>query len=109
MKQHELWWADFPEPVGRRPVLLLSRDQAYRVLTRVAVAEITTTIRHIVVEVPLGRAEGLTRPSVANLDNVHSVKVDRLTERIGRLAPARRAEVERALGYAWSIDRLKDH
>jgi hypothetical protein len=23
MKQFEVWWADLPEPAGRRPVLLL--------------------------------------------------------------------------------------
>ena len=26
MKQYEIWWAELPEPVGRRPVLLLTRD-----------------------------------------------------------------------------------
>ena len=29
MKRGEIWWADLPPPVGRRPVLLLSRDRAY--------------------------------------------------------------------------------
>jgi mRNA interferase MazF len=108
LRRHEIWWAELPEPIGRRPVLLLSRDQAYRILTRVTVAEVTTTIRRIPVEVPLGAAEGLARASVANLDNVHAVAVARLRERIGRLASARADEVERALGYALDIPRLKD-
>ena len=108
MKRHEVWWAELPAPIGRRPVLLLSRDQAYRILTRVTVAEVTTTIRRIPVEVPLGPAEGLPRACVANLDNVHAVAVARLSERIGRLAPSRAHEVERALGWAFDIARLKD-
>ncbi len=29
MKQFEIWWADLPEPVGKRPVLLLSRNDAF--------------------------------------------------------------------------------
>jgi mRNA interferase MazF len=108
VKQHELWWADLPQPIGRRPVLLLSRDSAYRVLTRVTVAEITTTIRNIPVEVELGEDEGLPRDSVANLDSVHAVALKRLTSRIGALDSSRAAEVERALGFALDIDRLKD-
>lgn len=108
MKKHEIWWAELPLPMGRRPVLLLSRDQAYRILSRVTVAEISTTIRRIPVEVPLGRAEGLPKACVANLDNVHAVAVSRLTSRVGALAPNRSPEVERALGYALDIDVLKD-
>ncbi len=108
MRRHEIWWAELPEPIGRRPVLLLSRDQAYRILSRVTVAEVTTTIRRIPVEVTLGTAEGLPRASVASLDNIHAVAVARLREQIGRLAPSRADEVDRALGYALDIARLKD-
>ena len=68
----------------------------------------TTTIRQIPVEVPLGRAEGLPRPSVASLDNVHAVAIKRLREKIGQLDADRAAEVERAMGYALDIPRLKD-
>ena len=109
MRQHELWWADLPEPIGRRPVLLLSRDQAYRILNRVTVAEVSTTIRNIPVEVDLGPDEGLPRACVANLDNMHAVAIKRLTSKIGRLAADRRADVERALGYALDIAQLKGH
>lgn len=108
MKQHELWWAELPAPIGRRPVLLLSRDSAYRVLARVTVAEISTTVRNIPVEVELGPDEGLSRASVANLDNTHAVAIKRLTRKIGSLAAERAWDVERAIGYALDIDRLKD-
>ncbi len=109
VKQYETWWADLPEPIGRRPVLLLSRDQAFRILNRVTVAEITRTIRSIPVEVFLGRAEGLPGRCAANLDNIHAVSISRLTKRLGSLARERHEEVERALGYALNIDRLKGH
>lgn len=108
MKQYELWWADLPEPIGRRPVLLLSRDQVYRILKRATVAEISTTIRNIPVEVELGPDEGLTRASVANVDNIHAVAISRLSSKIGQLDAERAWEVERALGFAFDIDRLKD-
>ena len=31
MRRGEVWWADLPAPAGRRPVVLLSRNEAYAV------------------------------------------------------------------------------
>ncbi len=107
MRQYEIWQAQLPEPIGARPVLLLSRDAAYEYLSRVLVIEITTTVRDIPVEVPLGRAEGLSRRSVANCDNLHAVPKARLTERLGALGAARIPEVKRALGFALGWSELK--
>ncbi|MCC7110603.1 MAG: type II toxin-antitoxin system PemK/MazF family toxin [Deltaproteobacteria bacterium] len=104
MKQYEVWWAELPEPVGRRPVLLLSRTPAVAYLAKLIVAEVTTTRREIPQEILLGVREGLARPCVANLDNLHVVPKATLAERAGRLAPSREVEVKRALGaaLAWS-------
>lgn len=107
MKQYEIWQAHLPEPIGSRPVLLLSRDAAYDYLSRVLVVEITTTVREIPVEIPLGRAEGLARRSVANCDNLHAVPKARLGERLGVLAAKRIPEVKRALGFALGWAELK--
>jgi len=107
VRQYEIWWASLPPPVGRRPVLLLSRDSAYAVLTKVIVAEVTSTLRDIPVEVRLGQREGLARRSVANLDNLHVVARADLVSRIGALPRSRQVEVERALGYALDWPELK--
>jgi mRNA interferase MazF len=107
MRQYEIRWADLPAPIGLRPVLLLTRTPAYEYLNKVIVAEVTTIIRGIPQEVRLGRREGLRQPSVANLDNVHVVLKRALGDRAGALAPARHAEVKRALGYALDWPELK--
>ena len=72
------------------------------------VAEITTNIRAIPVEVRLGRREGLPSSCVANLDNVRTVARQGLDSRAGALAPSRHREVKRALGYALGWDELID-
>jgi len=108
VRQFEIWWADLPAPAGRRPVLLLSRNDAYQYLSKFIVAEITTTIRAIPVEVQLGRREGLPEPCVANLDNIRTVARLRLDSRAGALARSRHWEVKRALGYALAWDELID-
>jgi len=47
MRRGEIWWAELSLPIGRRPVLLLSRDEAYAVRNAVTVAKVTSTIRGI--------------------------------------------------------------
>jgi mRNA interferase MazF len=108
LKQYEIWWATFPDPIGRRPVLLLSRDSAYGYLQKYLAVEITSTIRNISVELPLGRAEGLTRKCVANFDNIRTVSRSALDKRIGQLSSRRRAEAKAALGHALAWDELID-
>ena len=100
MTQYEIWWVSQPEPVGRRPVLLMSRDSAYEVLNKFMVAEITTRIRGIPQEVRLGTREGLPSPSVANMDNVRTVHRSAFLERAGGLSRRRVPEVKAALGHA---------
>jgi mRNA interferase MazF len=107
MRQYEIVWANLPAPIGRRPVLLLTRTAAYPYLNKVIVAEVTSTVRGIPQEVSLGRREGLARPSVVNLDNVHVVPQALLGDRIGALAAGRQHEVKRALGYALDWAELK--
>lgn len=100
MTQYEIWWAILPPPAGRRPVLLLSRPAAYEYLNKFIAAEVTTTVRGIIQEVPLGRAEGLDRACVATMDNIRTVARSQLSEKIGQVAAARVPEVKRALGAA---------
>lgn len=107
MKQYEIRWANLPAPAGRRPVLLLTRTSAYPYLNKVIVAEVTSTIRDIPQEVSLGQNEGLARPSVVNLDNVHVVAKAVLADLIGTLSRSRQPEVKRALGYALDWAELK--
>jgi mRNA interferase MazF len=108
VKQFEIWWANLPAPAGRRPVLLLSRNDAYQYLNKFVVAEITTTIRAIPVEVRLGSREGLPSPCAANLDNLRTAAKHWLDSRAGSLSRSRHREVKRALGYALGWDELID-
>ena len=108
MKPFEIWWADLPKPAGRRPVLLLSRNDAYSYLNKFVVAEVTTTVRGIPVEIPLGRREGMRKPCVANCDNLRTVPRQALAERIASLGANRIPEVKRAVGYALGWEELID-
>lgn len=100
MRRGEVWWADLPAPAGRRPVLLLSRDDAYPVRDLVTVAPVTTRIRNLPVEVPLGPPDGLPRPCVVNLDTITTIPKRSLAARLVRLRPEKLAAVDAAIRFA---------
>ena len=107
VKQFDIMWADLPNPIGRRPVVLLTRSAAYAYLNKVVVAEVTSTIRHIPQEVTLGKPEGLRHPSVVNFDNIHVIPKTSLSEYVGAIPARRYSECKRALGYALDWPELK--
>lgn len=100
MKRGEVWWADLPPPAGRRPVILLSREEAYAVRNQVTVAPVTTRIRRIPVEVELGPEDGLPKRCVANLDSVVTVPKSQLQQLVALLRPEKIRKVEEALRFA---------
>lgn len=100
----EVWWCELPD-VGRRPVVVLSRDAAIPRLRRALVAPCTTTIRHLPSEVILASGDDpVPRDSAVNLDSVESVSIGTLTARLGRLADDRMREICRALAVATDCD-----
>jgi mRNA interferase MazF len=92
----DVWWADVDDD-KIRPVVVLTRRRIASRLTRVVVAPVTSTVRDMATEVHLGAAEGVRDGSVANLDNVHLIDVDRLLRRAGRIGPERWPEFCRAV------------
>jgi len=104
VKRGEIWWANLPDPWGRRPVLLLARDEAYDLLTWVAVAPLTTTVRNIPTTVALTPdVDGVPQACVASLDNIQAIRTGWLAARIAALNPDRMREVERAIHFALDL------
>jgi len=104
MKRGEVWWAVLPKPIGYRPVVLLSRDEAYKVRSAVTVAEITTNIRDIPVEVQLGREDGLPKKCVANADTIITIRKTLLQERICQLSQEKVVAIDKAIKFALALD-----
>jgi mRNA interferase MazF len=96
----DVWWCEIPD-VGRRPVVVLSRDAAIPRLRRALIGPCTTTIRGIASEVPLEPTEDpIPCSSVVNLDSAESVSIGTLVERLGRLSDDRMRQVCEALVIA---------
>lgn len=100
----ELWWCELPE-IGRRPVVVLSRDAAIPRLRRTLVGPCTTTIRGLPSEVLLEPGDDpVPRTSVVNLDSVESVSLATLVERLGRLSDERMLQICKALEIVVACD-----
>lgn len=103
MRKGEVWWANLPAPVGNRPVVLLSRDAAYAVRNAVTVAEITTTIRKIPVEVPLGKDDGLPKKCVVNVDTIITIPKSLLESRITLLSQDKINRINECVKFALEL------
>ena len=103
MKKGEVWYGNFPAPTGKRPIVILSRDEACTVRNSVTVAEITTRIWNIAVEVPLGPEDGLPKQCVANLDTITTVNKRFLTDRISLLSSKKMEEIHKAIKFALDL------
>lgn len=103
MRRGEVWWAELPPPIGRRPVVLLSRDVAYRVRTSITVGIVTRIARNIPVEVPLGPEDGMPQQCVVNLDDILTIPKARLAERITTLSSQKMTAVARAIIFALDL------
>jgi mRNA interferase MazF len=75
-----------------RPALILTREIVRPHLSRVTVAPITSRVRGLTVEVPVGQSNGLDQDSVINCDNIVTVP----TSAVGR-----------QIGFVWSEQELK--
>lgn len=103
MKKGEIWWAGLPHPVGKRPVILLSRNEAYAVRLAVTVAPLTTTIRGIPVEVLLTKKDGVPRKCVINCDDILTIRKELLGEKITELSEEKMAAVHQAIRFAMAL------
>lgn len=104
MRRGEIWWADLPDPWGRRPVVLLARDEAYALLTWIMVAPVTTKVRDLPTAVLLSPdADSVPQLSAIMLDNIQSIRREWLDEPIGRLRVSKVAEVDRAIHFALAL------
>jgi mRNA interferase MazF len=86
VRRGEIWLYEFKRPDKRRPVLVVSRDEAIAVLPRVMVAPITSTIRDLPSELRLDSRHGLKGPGAVTCDAIQTVEKAQLRQYVGALS-----------------------
>ena len=96
-RRGDVWLAHLDKT---RPVIVLTRNPMGRYLDAVLVAPVTSTVRDVSTEVPVGPADGVRVESVANLDSTQLIARTRLLRRVGLARPETMAALCRALAIA---------
>ncbi|MGH3744086.1 MAG: type II toxin-antitoxin system PemK/MazF family toxin [Mycobacteriales bacterium] len=86
-----------------RPVLVLTRGLVRPHLTRVTVAPITSRVRGLTTELPVGAANGLDHDSVVSLDNIATIAVADLGREVGHLLPDQELALADAVRAAFDL------
>jgi mRNA interferase MazF len=87
-----------------RPVVVLTRAAARAAMTKVTIAPITSTVKGLSSEVPVGPDNGLEQPSVISLDNVVTIPADLLGRSVGFLTSEQEALLAKAVVLAYDLD-----
>ena len=103
LNRGEIWQYTFKAPDKRRPVVIISRQEAIPLLRTVMVLPLPRPPR-FPAEVAVGVDEGLKRAAAANLDHVQTVDKARLSRFSGRLPASKMHQMCRALARATGCD-----
>lgn len=86
-----------------RPVLVLTRESARSAMTSVTIAPITSTIKGLRTEVPVGRRNGLDGDSVVSCDNIRTIRAERLGRPLGFLRDEQEPALADAIASAFDL------
>jgi mRNA interferase MazF len=103
MRRGDVRWYVFKPPDKRRPVLVLTRNSIIEYLNEITVAPITTTIRDIASEVPLGKEDGMPDECAVNLDHIQTVRKEQIGTLLTVLSDEKLAKVTGAIRFALDL------
>ncbi len=87
-----------------RPVLVLTRETVRPHMNTVTVAPITTTVRGLSTEVPVGQANGLNERGVVACDHITTIPAETVGSQVGRLLDEQEATLTAAIHAAFDLD-----
>ena len=106
IRRGDIFMADLPKGIGceqggRRPVVVIQNDVGNFRSPLVIVASVTgARKRPIPTHVPLGKAQGLSRPSLLLLESIYTIDKTRLMQYVGHLQPEKIMQMDRAAGIS---------
>jgi mRNA-degrading endonuclease toxin of MazEF toxin-antitoxin module len=85
LNRGDVWLIDLGGRIGRRPVVVITRQNVLQYVNKVTVVEITTRGKGYPTEVSIDQMANLSKPSFVQADNLHIVPKERLDKYVGTL------------------------
>ena len=104
MNRGDVWLIDLGRRIGRRPVVVLTRQNVLQYVNKVTVAEITTKGKGYPTEIDIDQQANLPKSSFIQADNVHTVPKQRLDKYVGTLDPETMREVSKKVILALELE-----
>lgn len=104
MNRGDIWFVDLGGRIGRRPVVILTRDNVIAFLNKVTVAEITTRGKGYPTEIPIQMAGNLPQNSFVMADNLHTIPKSLLQKHTGTLNGETMSRISRAVVLALGLE-----
>jgi mRNA interferase MazF len=104
MNRGDIWSIDLGGRIGRRPVVVLTRQNVLPYVDKVTVAEITTKGKGYPTEIDIDQKANLPKASLVQADNVHTVPKQRLDKYVGTLDRETMREVSRKVILALELE-----
>lgn len=87
-----------------RPVVVLTREPARPAMTKVTAAPITSTVKGLSSEVPVGVDNGLDHAGAISVDNVVTIPVHLLGRTLGFLSAEQERQLAAAIVLAYDLE-----
>lgn len=94
----------FAQPDKLRPVVVLTRNSVLQYLSKVSVAQVTSTIRGVPAEVVLDEDDGMKAPCAVNLHNIATVPQNELGRLVAQISSPRMDQICKALRFSLGCD-----
>jgi mRNA interferase MazF len=104
MNRGDIWVIDLGGKAGRRPAVILTRQNVLEYLSKVSVAEVTTKGKGYPTEVFIGQKANLSKPSFIQTDTIQTVGKQRLVKYLGTLDPDTMREVSKKVVMALELE-----
>jgi len=104
MNRGDVWRLDLGGRIGRRPVIIVTRQNVLRYVNKVVVAEITTKGKGYPTEIDIGQKANLPKHSFIQADNLHTIPKGRFEKYVGTLDRDVMREVSRKIVLALELE-----
>ena len=109
MNRGDIWFIDLGGKSGKRPVVIITRQNVIEHLNKVSVAEITTKGKGYPTEVYIDHKGNLPIPSFVQTDNIHTVPKNKLVKYLGTLDAVTMDEISSKVILALGLENAADN